>query len=60
MFDIYPSQSTCVSVIMPTYNRAQYLNRSICSFINQTYTNSELIVVDEGSEDNTFKVAMVT
>ena len=56
MFDIYPSSNPCVSVIMPTYNRAQYLSRSIPSFINQTYTNCELIVVDDGSEDRTFQI----
>ena len=56
MFDIYPSSNPVVSVIMPTYNRAQYLSRSIPSFINQTYKNCELIVVDDGSEDSTFQV----
>ena len=56
MFDIYPSSNPCVSVILPTYNRAQYLVRSISSFIDQTFKNSELIVIDDGSEDNTFQV----
>lgn len=41
---------------MTTYNRSQYLNRSISSFINQTYKDCELIVVDDGSEDNTYQV----
>lgn len=45
-----------VSVIMASYNRAQYLNRSITSFINQSYKDCELIVVDDGSLDNTFEV----
>lgn len=56
MFDIYPSSNPFVSVIMPTYNRAQYLSRSIPTFIHQTYKDCELIVVDDGSEDNTFQV----
>ena len=56
MIDIYPSSNPFVSVIMPTYNRAQFLSRSIPSFILQTYKDCELIVVDDGSEDNTFQV----
>lgn len=40
---------------MATYNRANYLKRSIPSFINQVYKDCELIVVDDGSEDDTFE-----
>jgi len=43
-----------VSVVMATYNRAGYLNRSISSFLNQSFTDAELIVVDDGSDDHTF------
>jgi glycosyltransferase involved in cell wall biosynthesis len=39
---------------MPTHNRCDFLHRSISSFINQTYIDTELIVVDDGSEDETF------
>ena len=42
-----------VSVILPTYNRAQLVLESIYSVLNQTYTDLELIIVDDGSEDNT-------
>ncbi len=56
MLDIYRPKNPAVSVIMATYNRAAYLNRSISSFLNQTYRDCELIVVDDGSEDNTFEI----
>jgi len=42
-----------VSVIMPTYNSAHFISKSIESVINQTYPNWELIIVDDGSTDNT-------
>ncbi|WP_158995713.1 glycosyltransferase family 2 protein [Mucilaginibacter sp. L196] len=42
-----------ISVIIPTYNRASILSKAIESVLNQTYTNIQLIVVDDGSEDNT-------
>lgn len=45
-----------VSVILPTYNRACLINRSIKSVLNQTYTNIELIIVDDASDDNTEEV----
>lgn len=45
-----------VSVIIPSFNRAHFLERTIGSVINQIYKDMEIIVVDDCSEDNTFEV----
>ncbi len=51
---LLPSRLTpCVSIIIPTYNRADTLNRAIDSVLSQDYIDFELIVVDDGSVDNT-------
>ena len=42
-----------VSVIMPTYNRAHCICNAINSLRNQKYQNIEIIVIDDGSTDNT-------
>jgi glycosyltransferase involved in cell wall biosynthesis len=42
-----------ISVIIPTYNRAQRLKKAIDSVLAQSHRNFELIVVDDGSDDNT-------
>jgi glycosyltransferase involved in cell wall biosynthesis len=42
-----------ISVIMPTYNRAGYLGESIRSVLDQTFSDFELIIVDDGSTDQT-------
>ncbi len=42
-----------VSVVMPTYNYAQFIGDAIRSVLDQTYENLELIIIDNYSEDNT-------
>ena len=45
-----------VSVVIPTYNRAHYVTEAIESVLNQTYDRYEIIVVNDGSKDDTEKV----
>ena len=45
-----------VSIIMPSYNTAQYISDSINSVLSQTYENWELIIVDDCSTDNSIEV----
>ncbi len=45
-----------ISVIIPTYNRGHLINRAIQSILNQSYKDFEIIVVDDGSIDNTKEV----
>lgn len=42
-----------VSVIMPAYNASRFIKDSINSVINQTYSNWELLIINDGSTDNT-------
>jgi len=42
-----------ISIIIPTFNRENLIIRSIASALNQTYTNIEVMIIDDGSIDNT-------
>ena len=45
-----------VSVIIPLYNREKTIQRAVDSVLNQIYTNIEVIVVDDGSTDDSVKM----
>ena len=44
------------SVIVPLYNKANYIKKTITSILNQTYFNFEIIIIDDGSTDNSLEV----
>src|SRR5437868_7134370 len=47
-----------VSVIIPTYNRGKLITRAVNSVLNQTFNDFEIIIVDDGSKDETKNILM--
>ncbi|MGC4100319.1 glycosyltransferase family 2 protein [Ferruginibacter sp.] len=45
--------TTLISIVIPTYNRANLIGKTITSFLNQNYPSFEIIIVDDGSTDDT-------
>lgn len=46
------------SVIMPLYNKASYVAKSIGSVLSQTFTDYELVIMDDGSKDDSYETAL--
>lgn len=46
------------SIVIPLYNKERHIKRAISSIINQTYNNFEILVIDDGSTDNSYKEAI--
>lgn len=54
--DMENPQSVLISVIVPIYNSEKFIKRSVGSILRQTYSNLEIILVDDGSTDSTSKI----
>ena len=52
----FPIQNPPISVIIPVYNMADYVGESITSVLNQTFRKFELIIVNDGSTDNSLEI----
>ena len=50
------NENPLFSIVLPTYNREKYLPRAICSVLAQKFTDFELLIIDDGSKDNTEKL----
>ena len=45
-----------ISVIVPVYNTEKYLEKCVMSILNQTYKNLEIILIDDGSTDESYRL----
>jgi len=56
MIDITGETAPLISVVIPTHNRGDIVDKAVRSAQNQTYKNIEIIIISDGSEDNTDEV----
>ena len=54
--DMMEKESPLVSVIIPVYNAHNSITKTLQSVINQTYTNLEIVVVNDGSTDDSLDI----
>ena len=47
-----------VSVIIPAYNAGKYVSQTLDSIINQNFKNLDIIIIDDGSSDNTSEIIL--
>ena len=52
------ASSPFISIIVPMYNAENYIERCILSIMNQTYPNIEVLVIDDGSKDNSGRIVL--
>ena len=52
MFSKFENKNTAVDIIMPNYNKGQFIEETIISIITQTYKNWHLYIIDDNSNDN--------
>ena len=50
---VFDVENPLISVVMPIYNAGKYLRPAVLSIVNQTFTNWEMFIIDDGSTDDT-------
>ncbi len=52
-----PNKEPLISIVLPTYNVAQYLQQCLKSVAVQTYRNIEVIIIIDGANDGSYEIA---
>lgn len=56
MKEVFNDKAEVISVVMPVYNAEKFVEKAIKSIVRQTYTSWELVIVENGSTDNTWNI----